>query len=78
MPGPSPASGHEAAAKLCSQDSSCPLYTQKQTCAVQRPMSALGQKRTLGEIYPISLSAVNWRRRIGADHHPVGSRQLKL
>ena len=37
-------------------------------------MSALGQKRTLGEIYPISSSAVNWRHRIGADHHPVGSR----
>src|SRR5262245_46909217 len=25
---------------------SCPLYPQKQTCAVQRPMSAKGQKRT--------------------------------
>src|SRR5262249_25165838 len=26
---------------------SCPLYPQKRTCAVQYPMSALGQKRTL-------------------------------
>jgi hypothetical protein len=25
----------------------CPLYPRKRTCAVQLPMSALGQKRTL-------------------------------
>jgi hypothetical protein len=35
-----------AKADICA--SSCPLYPQKRTCAVQRPMSALGQKRTSG------------------------------
>jgi len=33
-----------AKADICA--SSCPLYPQKQACAVHLPMSALGQKRT--------------------------------
>src|SRR4029450_2354039 len=32
----------------CVPQRSCPLYPRKQTCAVQSPMSALGQKRTFG------------------------------
>jgi hypothetical protein len=31
-------------------DLPCPLYRRKRTCAVQRTMSAKGQKRTLGGI----------------------------
>jgi hypothetical protein len=34
-----------ATAKADSRKRSCPLYPQKRTCAVQEPMSALGQKR---------------------------------
>jgi len=35
-----------ATAKADFRTRSCPLYTQKRTCAVQLEMSALGQKRT--------------------------------
>jgi len=36
----------KATAKADIRNRSCLLYPQKQTCAVQWPMSAMGQKRT--------------------------------
>jgi hypothetical protein len=42
------------------QLASCPLYPQKQTCAVQLGMSALGQKRTLRHV--CTTSAANRRQ----------------
>jgi hypothetical protein len=37
-----------ATAKANIRTRSCPLYPQKQTCAVQTGMSAMGQERTFG------------------------------
>jgi hypothetical protein len=45
-----------ATAKADSCKRSCPLYSQKRTCAMQLGMSALGQKRTL-QLYSITSSA---------------------
>ena len=51
-----------ATAKADSRKRSCPLYPRKRTCAVQRRMSALGQKRTSSE-YSTTSSAIETRGR---------------
>src|SRR5262245_61534760 len=42
---------------------SCPLCTRKQTCAVQWLMSALGQKRTLSDLFDHLVGAILYRLR---------------
>src|SRR5262245_26870662 len=55
--------------------SPCPLYPQKQTCALHYPMSALGQKRTC-LYYSITSSAVN--RSFGGMVKPSALAVLRL
>src|SRR4029453_14449085 len=74
-----------ATAKADSRNRPCPLYPQKQTCAVQTSMSALGQKQTFRYSFDHLVDAVKQRRRHGeaerlsgfeVDDQPILGRRL--
>src|SRR5262245_28316827 len=50
-----------ATPKANSRKRSSPLYPQKRTCAVQQPMSALGQKRTSCHLFDHLIGTVEQR-----------------
>src|SRR5262249_48719986 len=63
-----------ATAKAKFRKRQCPLYPRKRTCAVQEPMSAMGQKRTCA----VQLGLLRKQRSRARQNHPNFSERSRL